>query len=431
MPMTIWHLVLKEIGHRRLNFVLGVVSVTVATGCLIGALTLLRAHDARTRQLLAAKEAETKARLEDLGDAVRKAMLRLGFNIVILPKNQQLDDWYARDYATNYMPESYVEVLTTAKVVTVQHLLPSLQQRVFWPEAKRTIILVGTRGEVPGLGATAKKALVQPVPAGRIVLGHELHTSLGLKPGDPVKLLGHEFTVHACHPQRGNKEDITAWIPLADAQDLLDKKGLINAILALECNCAMADAAKVREELGRLLPETQIIERGSEALARAEARRRVEEEAAAALKSAADQRARLRSERERLAAVLVPLVMLACAVAVGLLAFANVRDRKTEIGILRAIGLRGGQVLALFLSRAVVIGLLGGALGCGAGFWIGWQAGAGLEGVSARRWPGTELFQAHSVVLALVVAPWLTALGAWIPAVLAARQDPALTLQEE
>jgi putative ABC transport system permease protein len=428
--MRISDLVWKEIRHRKLNFGLCVLSVVVATGCLVGAVTLLKVSDARTRQILAAQEAETRARADELNDAVRKAMLRLGFNIVILPKRQQLDDWYAHDYATNDMPESYVDKLAQAKVITVQHLLPSLQHRVFWPEAKRNIILVGTRGEVPNRDSTPKPPLVQPVPPGRIVLGHELHTSLGLKPGAPVKLLGRDFTVHLCHAARGSKDDITAWIPLADAQEMLGKPGRINAILALECNCAMADVAQVRNEVGRILPDTQVIERGSEALARAEARRRVEQDGAAALKLAADQRAALRAERERLASLLVPLVLLVCAAAVTLLTFTNVRERRSEIGILRAIGLRRGQVLALILSKAGGIGLAGGVLGCLAGFWMGRLAGAGLE-LAADGLPAVgATLDWQSLMLTVLLAPLLTVVASWIPALLGAQQDPATSLHE-
>ena len=83
--MSIAGLVVKEIRYRKLNFALGLLAVVIATGCFAGAVTLLQVHDLRTRQLLTAKETETRTRLDELSDAVRKAMLRLGFNIVILP----------------------------------------------------------------------------------------------------------------------------------------------------------------------------------------------------------------------------------------------------------------------------------------------------------------------------------------------------------
>lgn len=421
--MNIWRVVWKEILHRWVNFALAAMSVAVAVGCLIGAMTLMDVHDLRTRQILHVRQAEMQRTSAELEDSIRKAMLRLGFNIVILPEDQKLDDWYSDDYASSYMSQDTVQLLARSRMVTIQHILPCLQEKVKWPEAKRTIILVGTTGEIPG--TTVKKAMVQTIAPGKIVLGFELHDSLGLKVGDKVTLMGRPFTVQQCHPMRGNKDDITAWIELSAAQDMLNKKGLINAILALECQCAWADLPRVREEIAKVLPHTQIIERGSEALARAEARRRVGEEVQASLVREEANRAQLRSERERLAAILVPLVMLASGIWVAVLAMTNVRDRRSEIGILRAIGVNSGRILLLFLSRAAIIGLVGGAIGCVAGWICGWRIGVGMEQTYVS---GT--WRMDYVVLSLVVAPVLSALSCWIPAMLAWRQDPAAILQE-
>ena len=40
--MTVWRLVIREICHRKLSFLMGVISVTTAVACLIGAQALLR-----------------------------------------------------------------------------------------------------------------------------------------------------------------------------------------------------------------------------------------------------------------------------------------------------------------------------------------------------------------------------------------------------
>ncbi|KPK34276.1 MAG: hypothetical protein AMJ65_18500 [Phycisphaerae bacterium SG8_4] len=217
--MTIWSLLLREILHRKLNFALGVLSVMVASGSLIGAVTLLRIHDIHTGEILEEKQAKLTANMAQLQDETRKAMLKLGFNVVILPKDQNLSDWYAEDYASKYMPEEYVEKLADSGVVTVRHFLPSLQQKIEWPERKRKIILVGTRGEVPNLHKSPVKPLVQSVPPGTITLGYELHRSMDLKVGDDVELMGKSFKVNGCYTERGNKDDITAWIWLATKRD--------------------------------------------------------------------------------------------------------------------------------------------------------------------------------------------------------------------
>ena len=425
--MTVAHLAVKEIAHHKMHFALGLLSVVAAVGSLVGALTLLKAHDLRTARLLARKQEETGQRVAGLKDDVRKAMLGLGFNIVILPKEQDLGDWYADDRAAKYMPEEYVTRLAESPIVTVRHVLPSLRQRVKWPERKRTIILVGTRGEVPNLHEAPKKPLVQPVSPGTIVIGHELHESLRISVGDRVRLREREFIVKECRGERGTSDDITVWIALREAQELLDKKGLINSILALECSCAWANVAKVREELLAILPNTRIIERASKALGRAEARIRVRKEATDAIEHEKRARARLREEREQLAAILVPVVTVASALWIGGLAYLNARQRRKEIGILRALGLRSRQILALFLARAAAMGVIGGVIGLIVGLLVGDRLAVALEDVSAVR----ATFNCTLVSAVVVAAPTLTIMASWLAAMTAVLQDPAVVLREE
>ena len=236
--MTLLRISLREIQYRKSGFLLSLLAVAIAVGSTVSALLLLKLHDIETDVLLARKEEETRRKLKLLGNEVRKATLKLSFNLVILPEGQDIREWYTKDYASKYMPEEYVDVLADSGIVLVRHFLPSLQEKIKWPETERTIILVGTRGEVPNLHKSPKKPLVEAVPPGTIVLGHELHRSLGLKQGDTVRVMGRELRIHKCHSRRGSKDDITAWVHLSAAQEMLNKKGLINAILALECLCA-------------------------------------------------------------------------------------------------------------------------------------------------------------------------------------------------
>jgi hypothetical protein len=261
-----------------------------------------------------------------------------------------------------------------------------------------------------------------------MILGHELARNLALKAGHKTKFMGREFTVEKINPERGNKDDITVWISLPEAQELLGKPGLINGILALDCTCDTLDRlGRSRPEIARILPDTQVIEYASQALTRAEARQRAAEEARAGIQREKEGRQKLRAEQEALAAVLVPVVMLGSSVWIGLLALANVRDRRGEIGILRALGLRTHQLLSIVLGKAGVIGLAGGCLGYVAGRVIGalWREAPGTPAI------GTAFVDLRLLLLVLVAAPLLAVLASWLPALSAAQQDPAVALREE
>ena len=273
-----------------------------------------------------------------------------------------------------------------------------------------------------------------------MVVGYEIGKDPGLKVGDTVTFQKQEFTISAIHPERGSTDDVTVWINLRQAQELLGMQNLINAILALECDCAGDRISAIRAEIEAILPGTQVIEKYSQALARAEARTKAKEVAESALEQEQEsgQATILREEQGRrqleqqhagFAAVMVPLVLVGSAVTIFLLALANARERTEEIGILRAIGLKSRQIMLVFLSKATVIGCVGALLGIGLGFWVGWSLG----GLSGDRLVSPQLFISGDLMFTIATAPVLaivlTGIASWIPALLAARQDPALVLQ--
>jgi ABC-type lipoprotein release transport system permease subunit len=327
------------------------------------------------------------------------------------------------------MPEEYARRLADANIMTIQHILPSIEQKIQWQEqGNRTIILIGTRGEISSSQPEAKSPILDAVHPGTIVLGYELWKSLGITKGDRVKLLGKDFTVSVCHPERGTRDDITAWIDLAQAQALLNKPGRINGILALKCLCpGIDDILSIRRDVARVLPETQVLEFESKSLARARARERAKATADSALAAERLYRARLRSEREKFASWLIPLIIIGCTAWIGFLALSNVRERRIEIGILRALGFGSYRILAIFLTKALVIGTAGALLGYAAGYAVGIFTGEGIKNIHTA----LSLFNTRIFLLVLLLAPLLAVGASWVPALMAARQDPAAILREE
>ena len=429
--MNILQVAVKELIHRKVSLILGITAVAIASASLIGAITVLNIHDIQTEHILNKADKEAQEIMAILKEEMRKATLKLSFNLLILPQDQNLNDFYANDYASKYMPEEYVNRLASSGTVIVRHFLPSLQQKLEWPEVKRKIILIGTRGEVPNAFKHPKKPIVQSVPQGTIVLGSELHQSLGLKVKDKVKLLGREFIVHRCHEERGNKDDITAWIFLRDAQELLDKQGKINSILALECLCVTKSGKTVRDVIKKVLPDTKVVEMGTNILARQESRLKVGKEARAKVANAKKDRETMRKKRELFMALFIPLIMTSCILWLGYLAFRNVQVRKYEIAAMRAIGVGTRQILGLMMTKALAIGALGGPIGFLVGLALGVRAGNSLGAETGLTPTMKDLFDPSLLGLALIVSVICTILATWIPAILASRKDPAVVLKGE
>lgn len=430
--MNIAGILLNEIRYRKRNFFWGVIAVMTAIGAINGARTIMDINRLVAEAAIEKKIAAAEKEMKILWDDMRRATLKLSFNLVILPEDTDLKQWHIRGESDHYMPQDYAHKIASSGIVTVRHLLPVLQRRVLWPETGRTIILVGSHGEVPHQHKSPRAPLQQAVPEGKIVLGSELQKISGASEGDKIELMGRAFSIHKIHNKRGSRDDITAWIPLAAAQEMFDKEGRINAIQALECLCSgMVELPNLRAELKKLLPGIQVYEQGSKVVARAETRFRAEEEAKALIEREKAHRARLQRERQRSVAVLVPIVILAAAIWIGMLGYSNVKERIVEIAVLRAVGTGYFKVIALFLLKSLLFGLTGGAIGYFAGTAVGYFAGTVLKKSIETLPAWTSWVSWIGFAGSVLAAAMLSVLAGWLPAFWATRVDPAEILWEE
>ncbi len=455
--MKLTQLITREIAHRKLTFVLSVLAIAVAAIALVAADMVVRADALATDRILSAKQAQTEEVLTekiravaaagaDLEDSMRKHMKGLGFNVLILPEQQDAAELHLRGSLSETMPASYADRLGNSSIMTVNHLLPTVLKQVKWPEQELDVILYGTRGEVPLMHRALKKPVLDAVAPGQMVVGWSIHQKLDLKVGQEIEFFGRTFTVSMLHPERGSTDDVTLWIDLNQAQEILGLQNLIHAILALECECAGDRISEIRREIAGILPGTQVIERHSQALARAEARTKAklvaeqslaaeQEASAATLARERAARAELESQHQQVAQIVIPLVLLLAVAAVGLLAFNNVRSRREEIGILRALGLRTSQVLYVFLGKAVLSGIIGGVLGVVIALLGGWVLTRFVGDWPADSQLISDLLASPGFVFTLlstpVLAVVLAAVASWLAAAAAAAQDAAVVLQGE
>ncbi|HEX5730984.1 ABC transporter permease [Microbacterium sp.] len=111
----------------------------------------------------------------------------------------------------------------------------------------------------------------------------------------------------------------------------------------------------------------------------------------------------------------------------------SVQERTREIGLMKAMGMRGGSIYALFSAEAVFIGFLGSVLGAAAAVGIGSAANGfivdrfltELEGLQVLRF---ELVPVASILLTVMLIAFL---AGTLPARRAARQNPIDALRYE
>ena len=451
--LTLLRLVLREIRFRIWGFLLATFAVASAAALLFGSEGLLRLEQQMTARYLdrRAKEAEHSIQLHEelvaaaganLQDAVRKQMLTLGFNILILPKDIDLAAMHMDGSITSTMPYSYAEKLANSNIVTINHLLPSVTKRVHWTEKEIDVIVNGTKGEIPIMHRALKQPLLDAVAPGQMVVGATIQQKLKLELGRSITLLGRAFTICKIQPERGSIDDMSLWIDLEAAQEMLGMQNLIHAILALECECSGDRISEIRREIAEILPGTQVMERYSLALTRAEARtesKRAAEnalvlaktEGLATLERERERRLELLQQQQSLNNTLGPIVIVSTCLIVAALAFHNFRQRKSEIGLMRALGLGSAGILGAFLGKAALVGALGGFIGVAIASFI-------VTERILRAQPSIAVLELWNAASLTVTAIWipilmilLTVVASWLAAFQAIRQDAAIVLQGE
>lgn len=129
------------------------------------------------------------------------------------------------------------------------------------------------------------------------------------------------------------------------------------------------------------------------------------------------------------------LVVAGVSLFVGALIIFNVFSmllarRTRELALLRAVGASSGQVLGSVVVEAVVVGLLGSAIGLGLGLLIalGLQAFVAVFGFEIERSVPVDL---NTVLVTLIAGLVVTVLSAVVPAIRASRIAPVAALRDD
>jgi putative ABC transport system permease protein len=245
------------------------------------------------------------------------------------------------------------------------------------------------------------------------VLSSDLATRLRAKKGDSITLQGRSrsqtFTVESI----AEGQD-TGWIgiDIAAAQELLDMPGKLDRIEVFLG--PGEDPGRVGEALKKVVPQTYEVQTPG---ARSEENRRM-----------------LRAFRWNLRILSYISLLVGAFLIYNTIAVSVVR-RRTEIGILRAIGTSSRGVLLMFLGEASMLGILGSVLGIGLGRVL---AGAILGMISdtvnalfTTSTPGAVELSAGIAVTAICTGTGVAFLSALIPAREAARVAPAEAMRRE
>lgn len=110
-----------------------------------------------------------------------------------------------------------------------------------------------------------------------------------------------------------------------------------------------------------------------------------------------------------LLAVVTFAALVAAAMGIASLMTSTIMERSREIGLMKALGARQWQIMLLFYLEAALSGLIGGMIGCVAGWGLAKAIGLMLFGVPLS-------FAWIVIPCVLVISMLIAVIGTWFPA---------------
>lgn len=405
--MKLQTIVWKELWLRKSQLVSALIGITLGIAVIVGIQSVSTVSE----------------------KAVSVSLDNLGANILVLPQAASVDDYYSADIDAPTFPEEYAERLSASMLPGVDNYSPKLTRRVKVGQvpviltgilpaneiaAKPVWQSSGLTGE--GLSATCdpnnqvnqalgykdeklQRKAVDALAADDVLVGSIIAKRLDLAEGKKVSIQGHEFTAARIIRETGTIDDNRIYAHLHTVQQLLGTGSRVSVIEIMGCCSAISDG--LLGKLRNILPDTRIT----------------------TINQIVSTQINTNQLMRKVSLIFLVIIILVGAITIGNYMWANVEERRREIGILLTIGSRPATIYRLFLAKAVILGLAGGLGGFIIGTGSAMILGPQLAGLQIAPLPVYLLF---SVMVAIGIA----LLGSILPVHRATRFDPAVIMQE-
>ena len=403
--MRLSTLIFKEMGERLVPMITCLLAILLGVAALVAIRTITHHSEL----------------------AVASELDALGANVLILPKGASVQDYYAADMHGETLPEEYVERIAMSDLEGVDNLSPKLSIPMYMGGGQITVTGILPKSEFQakaawggagifsrpaGCGAhtnlkdapsdpkaLARKRVIETLGDHEVLVGSDVAAKHGFKEGGSIELLGARFTVLALLPPTGSVDDSRVFAHLHTVQDLSKKGEVVNVIEIV--GCCKQIAAGLVENLNKLLPEARVV----------------------TIAQVVQTQQNVNNLMENLSLIFLSVLMAMGGAAMASALFANVSERRKEIGTLMALGATPGLILKMIVGKALILGMAGGVGGFVLGSAAAWWLGPALAGVAVEPLPSLA-------GLAVGISVAVTFLASLLPALRAARLDPCICFKE-
>jgi putative ABC transport system permease protein len=405
--MNIRKLVWLEFKQHKSQLISGLLAITLGIAVIVG-----------IRSISVVSEKAVAVNLDNLGA-----------NILVLPQASNVDDYYSADIDAPTMPEEYVDRIVTSNLSGVDNLSPKLTRRI--KINNQNVVLTGIlpKNEITskpmwqqsGLLGNDLKASCAPTNSANQSSGYEdeklqrkvidslgtnecligsgIASKLQLSDGKELDILGEKFKISRVLNETGTIDDDRVFIHLRKAQELLKIPGQVSAIEIMGCCNAISEG--LLGKLRNVLPDTRITTIGQIVSTQIQTNKMM----------------------NKVSMIFLIIIIFVGGISIGNFMWANINERRKEIGMLRMIGFNKTVIYRMMLTKALVLGIIGGIIGYILGTLAGMWLGPELAGLPVK--PIASLFG-----ISLAISVGVSLLGALIPSYLAGRIDPFKNMQE-
>jgi putative ABC transport system permease protein len=335
----------------------------------------------------------------DIGDKINRELRTIGANLLVTPEEDTLD---LEIGGVNLKPQSDGAFLNEADLPKIKGTFwhnnitgfaPMLPVNTVLQRDGRTegVTLLGTYfAKQVAFGKEAFSTGVRSTnPWWRVsgawpddgsqdvLLGERLATRLSAKPGDLVTVSGRELRVSGILSTGGNEDDeIVA--PIALAQAILGKPGAVRRVY-------VSALTKPEDALARRDPKSMsgpVYDRWycspypqSIAFQLQEA---IPHSHAEQIRQVAQNEGAVLTRIEGLIFLVTLAALFASALAVSAAMATAIFERRSEVGLMKALGAGGAAVASVFFAEAMLLALIGGLVGFAAGGFLARQIGRSI-----------------------------------------------------
>ena len=328
----------------------------------------------------------------DVGDKVNQELKAYGANLNIVPKGAALvNDLYQLDNVDTQAAIQYIKQDDLVKIkmifwaYNIVDFAPYLTTQVTVND--KPVTLVGTwfnkhltipTGDEVDTGMLAMKSwwsiegnTMKDDNLQGVMVGETIATQLNLKLGDSLELISPltnkkvTLTVNNIF-HSGGIEDAELYVSLPVAQNLANKDGLVERVevsaLTTPENDLARKAAQDPNSLSRTEWDTWYCTAYISSIAY-QLEELMPDVRVKAIMQVAESEGSILQKTQLLMLLLTVLSLICSALAISNLVTANVIERSTEIGLLKALGATNISVAMLILTEILIIALLGGMVG--------------------------------------------------------------------